>query len=78
MEASTAKIVQELGLNVFITVGMFSLCVYIVRHLIRALDSLNDRIATSAQESSEAHRFQREEHAKLVQQLDRLLDRTPR
>jgi len=81
MDYSAAK---ELGLTAFLTLGIFGLCVWIVKHVVTSYDiqmkahanALHDiaiRIAQAESESREAHHFQREEHKQIVEVLAKLV-----
>lgn len=80
--------VREVGLGAFLALGVFGLCVWMVRFIITKLDTqmqkhtdalykLENRISRSDERQSEAHRFQREEHQQMVSLLIKINGRGP-
>ena len=76
-------IAKDLGLGIFLSVGVFGLCVWMVKFIITKLDKQMDRHATaldklelriekSENRQAEAHRYQREEHRQMIDQLIKL------
>lgn len=82
------EMVLKNGLGVVLALGVFSLCVWMVKFIItkldsqmerhtKALDKLVEKINRSDDRNSEAHRFQREEHQQMVSLLIKMNGNDP-
>lgn len=83
MEQSMFEAVAKYGLGTVLSVGIFLLCVWIVKYVIKlsheqiirfadVIDKLANKIDTHEQRSDEAHKYAREEHKSIIECLHRM------
>lgn len=65
---------QKAGLNVVVTLGVFGLCVWIVRfmvmRMIDAIDRLNNKIEAHDKNAKKRSRYLKREHERMIKGLD--------
>jgi len=85
---SIYQAVKDVGLGMALSVGIFLLCVWMVKHIItnmtkqleknteslgehtKSLNELHIRIEKADERHAEAHKFQKEEHLKMLLKAD--------
>lgn len=73
MTPELLKAAHELGLNTVITLGIFALCVWIVKFFVMRMSSIIDKLAEKLEKhdrnASERGRFVKEEHGRIIDSL---------
>ena len=83
MEATLFNAIKELGLLSVMVLGVFALCVWLVRFIAirlakeiesttKALEKVCTLLDTHGTITMEAHRYQRTEHEKMITALERI------
>ena len=74
MTPELIEAIQKAGLNVVVTIGVFTLCVWIVKFIIikmsATLDKIVDKMEKHNQGAIERGRYVKEEHEKMIYGLD--------
>ena len=83
VEMSLFEIACKQGLQVVLSIGVFGLCVWLVKHIaiqiairmdriVIALDKLQDKIEKHDEKAEERGRYVREEHREMINSLGRI------